>query len=53
MSRLRAVSAIFTTTASLDAEQTASLHFLAAPMLEMDHAALRNEIEERLMIKRR
>jgi hypothetical protein len=40
MSRLRAVSAIFAQTASLNAEQTASLHFLTAPALEMDSAAL-------------
>jgi hypothetical protein len=45
MSRLRTVSAVLTTAASLDAEQTASLHFLAAPVLKMDRAALRNEIE--------
>ncbi len=53
MSGLRAVSAVFATAPSLDAEQAASLHFLAAPMLKMDRAALRNEIEDRLMIKRR
>ena len=31
--------------ADVNAEQTASLHFLAAPMPEMDRAAWRNEIE--------
>jgi hypothetical protein len=51
MSRLRTVSAVFTAAASLDAQQTASLHFLAAPMLKMNCAALRNEVEERLIIK--
>jgi hypothetical protein len=47
MSRLRAVGAVLTTAASLDAEQTASLHLLAAPMLKVNRAALRNEIEIR------
>src|SRR6516162_2006707 len=51
MSGLCAVSAVFTTAASFNAQQTASLHFLATPMLEMDHAALRNQIEQGLIIE--
>ena len=53
MSRLRTVSAVFTAAASLDAKQTASLHFLAAPMVKMNCAALRNQIEKRLIIEGR
>jgi hypothetical protein len=50
MRRLRAISAVFTASAGLDAEQTATLHFFAAPMFEMNCPALRDEIEEGLMI---
>jgi len=53
MRTLRAVCAIFTATTGLDAEQTATLHLFAAPMLEMHRPALRDQIKERLMIKRR
>ncbi len=52
MRTLRAVAAIFAATAGLDAEQTAALHLLTAPMLEMQRAALRNQIEERLAVER-
>jgi hypothetical protein len=45
------VSAVFATTSSLDAEQTASLHFLAAPMLKMNCAASRNQIKEWLVLE--
>src|SRR5438309_6782564 len=38
--RLRAIGAIFATPAGLDAEQTATLHRLAGPMLEMHSPAL-------------
>ena len=51
MSGLRAVSAIFAAPTSLDAEQAAALNFFPAPMLQMNSAALRNQIEQRLMIK--
>jgi hypothetical protein len=50
MSGLRTISAVFAATAGLDAKQTAPLHFFATPMLEMNRAALRNQIEERLMV---
>src|SRR6266567_611278 len=40
--RLRAIGAIFAAAAGLDAEQTATLHRLAGPMLEMHSPALRN-----------
>jgi hypothetical protein len=49
---LRAISTIFAASTGLDAEQSAALHFLAAPMPEMNRATLRNQIEERLMIQR-
>ena len=52
MSGLRTISAIFAASAGLDAKQTASLHFFATPMLKMNSPALRDEIEQRLMIKR-
>src|SRR6266516_5773513 len=52
MRGLRAISAIFAASARLDAEQTAALHLLAAPMLEMHRPAVRNQIEKRLMIQR-
>jgi len=52
MSRLGAISTIFAAAASLNAEQTAPLHFFAAPMLKMNSPALRNEIEQRLLIER-
>ncbi len=51
MRRLRAVSAIFAAAACLDAKQTAALHLLAAPMLKVHSPALRNQIEQRLVIK--
>ena len=51
MSGLRAVSAIFAASAGLNAEQAAALNFFSAPMLQMNSAALRNQIEQRLMIK--
>jgi hypothetical protein len=53
MRGLRAISAILAAPASLDAEQTTALNRLAAPMIEMHGPALRNQIEERLMVKRR
>ena len=53
MRGLRAIRAIFAATTGLDAEQTAPLHLFAAPMREMHSPALRNQIEERLMIVRR
>ena len=53
MSGLRAVSAILAASAGLDAEQTTTLHLFAMPMLKVDGTALRNQIEERLMIERR
>src|SRR6266568_5670906 len=53
MRRLRAVSAIFAAAACLDAKQTAALHLLAAPMLKVHSPALRNQIEQRLVIEGR
>src|SRR4030095_10355785 len=53
MRGLRAIGAIFAAAAGLDAEQTTALHLFATPMREMRSPALRNQIEERLMIKRR
>ena len=53
MRGLRAIGAIFAASTSLDAEQTAALHLFATPVLEMHSPALRNQIEERLMIVRR
>jgi hypothetical protein len=38
-------------TPRLDAEQTTTLNFLALPMLQMNCAALRNQIEQGLMIE--
>ena len=52
MRTLRAISAIFTASAGLDTEQTAPLHFFSAPVLEVNFSALRNQIEERLVIER-
>ena len=52
MSGLRAVSAVFAAAAGLDTKQTAPLHFFATPMLKMNGAALRNEVEQWLMIER-
>jgi hypothetical protein len=49
--RLRAIGAIFTVSAGLDAEQAATLHFLALPELEMRRPALRNQVKKRLMIQ--
>jgi len=48
--RLRAISAVFAAAAGFDAKQTAPLHLFAAPMLKMNSPALRNEVEQRLMI---
>jgi hypothetical protein len=42
----RAVGAIFAASSSLDAEQTAPLNFFAWPMLQMNRATSRNQIEE-------
>jgi hypothetical protein len=53
MRALRAVSAIFAAAAGFDAEQTAPLHFLAAPMCEMNLAALGDQVEQRLTIERK
>ena len=53
MSGLRAVITIFAASTGLDAEQAAALNFFPAPMLQMNSSALRNQIEQRLMIKRR
>jgi hypothetical protein len=50
---LRAVSAIFAAPTGLNTEQAAALNFFPAPILQMNSAALRNQIEQRLMIKRR
>lgn len=50
MRALRAVSAILAAPAGLDAEQTAALHFLPAPMLQVHYPALRDQVEERLLI---
>jgi hypothetical protein len=52
MSGLRTISAVFAAAAGLDAKQTAPLHFFTTPMLKMNSPALRNEVEQRLMIKR-
>jgi hypothetical protein len=52
MSGLRTISAVFAAAASLDAKQTAPLHFFATPMLKMNSPALRNEIEQWLMVER-
>jgi hypothetical protein len=51
MSGLRAVSAIFAAAAGLDTKQTAPLHFFATPMLKMNGATLRNEVEQWLMVE--
>jgi hypothetical protein len=53
MRGLRAIRAIFAASTGFDAEQTAPLHLFATPMREMHSPALRNQIEERLMIVRR
>jgi hypothetical protein len=39
-------------TAGLDAKQTAALHLFTTPKLEMNSPALRNQVEEWLMIER-
>jgi hypothetical protein len=49
---LRAIGAVFAAPARFDAKQTATLHFFATPVGEMHSPALRNQIEQRLMIKR-
>jgi hypothetical protein len=49
---LRAVGAVFAAPAGFNAEQTAALHFFSTPMLEMNLAALGNQIEQRLTIER-
>jgi hypothetical protein len=51
MSGLRTISAVFAAAAGLDAKQAAPLHFFATPMLKMNSPALRNEIEQRLMVE--
>jgi hypothetical protein len=51
MTGLRTVSAIFAASARFDTEQAAALNLFAAPMLQMNSAALRNQIEQRLMIE--
>ena len=51
MRGLCAVSAILAASAGLDAEQAAALDFFPTPMLQVNSAALRNQIEQRLMIK--
>jgi hypothetical protein len=40
MRTLRAIGTIFTASAGLDTEQTATLHFFAAPVFEMNRTAL-------------
>ncbi len=52
MRTLRAVAAILAAPARLNAKQAATLNLLPAPVLQMHLAALRNQVEERLMIKR-
>jgi hypothetical protein len=52
MRTLRTVCAIFTATTGLDAEQAATLHLFAAPLLEMHRPAPRDQIEERPLIER-
>src|SRR5579885_944967 len=51
VNRLRAVGGIFAAATGLDAEQTAPLNLPAAPMLQMDCAALRDQIEKGLVIE--
>ena len=51
MRALRAVGAILAAAAGLDREQAATLHLLAPPMLQMLFPALRDEIEERLVVE--
>src|SRR5437763_14325759 len=53
MRALVTICAIFAASAGLDAEQTTALHLFAMPMLKVDGTALRNQIEERLMIEGR
>jgi hypothetical protein len=53
MRGLRAIGAIFAAPARLDAEQTAALHFFAMPVLEMNRPALRNQLEQWLMVESR
>jgi len=45
MTGLRAVSAVLAASARLDAEQRAPLNFFTPPMLQMNSAALRDQIE--------
>ena len=52
MSGLRTISAVLAATAGLNAKQAASLHFFATPMLNMNSPALRNQVEQGLMVKR-
>ena len=52
MRGLRAIGAIFAAPPRLDAEQTATLNLLAPRMLQMNSAALGNQIEQGLMTKR-
>jgi hypothetical protein len=51
MGALCAISAIFTATASFDAEQRTTLHRFATPMFQMNVTRLRNQIKERLTIE--
>jgi len=51
MSGLRTISAVFAAAAGLDTKQTAALHFFAIPILKMNGSALRNKIEQRLMVE--
>ena len=52
MSGLSTINAVFAAATGLDAKQTAPLHFFATPMLKMNSPALRNEIEQWLMVER-
>ena len=51
MSGLRTISAVFAAATRLDAKQTAPLHFFATPMLKMNSSALRNQVEQGLMVE--
>ena len=51
MSGLRTISAVFAAAAGLDAEQTAPLHFFGTPMVKMNSAALRNQLEQWLVVE--
>ena len=51
MRALCAIGAIFAASAGLDREQAAALHLLTLPMLQMNGATPRDEIEERLIVE--